>query len=170
MFQSSSTASGMPTRQTSSACSPSSASLISNSSPSRIRRATLRMTLESSTIRQVFIAPSLRCRAGGPAPLFHAAIQIPCRASCRLGPGTDLEHTVDIENDEQAPIEPIHARRDTSEPAVEIDRVVLAASRMKLEHLADRIDQQAIGLTPAFDSDGNAGAAIREHRQAKPSA
>src|SRR5450759_3141083 len=42
--------------QASSACSPSSPSTISNSSPSRIRRATLRMTLESSTIKHVFIA------------------------------------------------------------------------------------------------------------------
>src|SRR5204863_1529088 len=71
MFQSSSTASGMRPRQASSACSPASASEISNSSPSRIRRATLRMTLESSTTRQVFIAASLFTFAGVAAPSYH---------------------------------------------------------------------------------------------------
>src|SRR4051795_1400919 len=58
MFQSSRIASGSPRLQTSSAFSPSSASMIWKSSPSRMRLATLRMTLESSTTRHVFILAS----------------------------------------------------------------------------------------------------------------
>src|SRR5215207_4762414 len=48
-------ASGMSARQTLSACSPSSASEMRNERVSRMRRATLRMTAESSTMRQCFM-------------------------------------------------------------------------------------------------------------------
>src|SRR3974377_1087763 len=68
MFQSSRIASGSLRRHAFSACSPSSASSICNSSPSRMRRATLRMTLESSTTKQVRIDYSsypLYCGRGG---------------------------------------------------------------------------------------------------------
>src|ERR1700728_4739174 len=61
MFQSSRIASGNPRLQTTSSFSPSSASTIWKSRPSRIRLATFRMTLESSTTRHVFIlTPTLR--------------------------------------------------------------------------------------------------------------
>src|SRR5690349_12164597 len=83
---SSSTASGNLYSQILSACAPSSASEISKSSRSRMRLATLRMTLESSTTRQVFmttpphvrteaefVTKSLRfgSRAGAPSPLLR---------------------------------------------------------------------------------------------------
>src|SRR4030088_2647363 len=55
MFQSSRIASGNPRLQTSSAFSPSSASMIWKSISSRIRLAIFRMTLESSTTRHVLI-------------------------------------------------------------------------------------------------------------------
>src|SRR5208282_945753 len=58
MFQSSRIASGNPRLQTSNAFSPSSASTIWKSNPSRIRLATLRMTLESSTTRHVLMFAS----------------------------------------------------------------------------------------------------------------
>src|SRR3569623_1040622 len=59
MIHASSTASGRPRVQTSLAFSPSAASMISKFRPSRIRRATLRITLESSTTRHVFMLPSI---------------------------------------------------------------------------------------------------------------
>src|SRR5580692_11038519 len=115
MFQSSRMASGNCRLQVSMASSPFSASVIWKSSPSRIRRATLRMTLESSTTKQVFIMSSL-----------HAS-----RA-----------HPVDVENDQEVPLEPVHARGDAAEIAIEIDRVGLALVVGQLEHFADRVDEK----------------------------
>src|ERR1700687_1225312 len=63
MFQSSRIASGNPSLQTSSAFSPSSASMIRKSRPSRMRLATFRMTLESSTTRHVLISASTSSRS-----------------------------------------------------------------------------------------------------------
>src|SRR5258708_31999813 len=128
MFQSSNTASGIWARQTSSACSPSSASTIWNSRPSRIRRATLRMTLESSTTKQVFITTSLYISAGSiplntciPALAFqhlHSSTGIPELAliptlalrptasrSRRLGARADVEHPADVEDDHAPAVE-----------------------------------------------------------------
>src|SRR2546423_7279558 len=98
MFQSSNTASGILLRQLSSACSPSSASAISNSSPSRIRRATFRMTLESSTTRQVFITTSLfRFRL----TVKYSQQFFPLHCSCRLSAHSNIENTLDVENDQK---------------------------------------------------------------------
>src|SRR5947207_8011830 len=137
MFQSRSTASGMRARQTSSACSPSSASWFSNSSPSRIRRATLRMTLESSTTRQVFITPSLFYRA--PPRTVIVFRRSDSRTSCRLRMNAEVEDPVHVEDNQKASVESVYASRHTREPRVQIDRIVLAASRLELEHLADCI-------------------------------
>src|SRR4051794_9883934 len=146
MFQSSSTASGSPRLQTSSAFSPSSASMIWKSTLSRIRRATLRMTLESSTTRHVFISVSV-------------SLQISRRAfpdgQCSLSPVSgrllaryDLQTALDVENDHQLSIQPMHARRHLRHPRIEIDRIDLAAFIRELHHLADRIDQKPVGLAP----------------------
>src|SRR5688572_2098028 len=100
MFQSSRTASGILPRQTSIACSPSSASTISNSSPSRILRATFRMTLESSTTKQVFIATLTPLHAVTDTVFVD-------RFSCRLGSRRDVEYPVDIENHQKLAVEPM---------------------------------------------------------------
>src|SRR5262245_34001085 len=142
MFQSSRIASGMPARQISRACSPSSASLISKSRPSSIRRATLRMTLESSTTKHFFITSSLP--AGVPAPTKS-------RYSRGLRAYANVEHAVDIENDQKLAVEPMDAGRNAHQRGLEIDRIVLAARRRQSQHLADRIDQEAVGLAPVFD-------------------
>src|SRR6202008_1913402 len=139
MFQSSSTASGIARLQASSALAPSSASMILKSRPSRIRRATFRMTLESSTTRQVFIAPppsQIRRRSAG----HHA-----CRSRRhRLGGG--IEHIVDVENDHELTIEAMHAARDAREPRIEIDRVWLPRGLAGLHPLPDRIAPQSVGF------------------------
>src|SRR5437867_1851333 len=153
MFQSSRMASGILPRQTSSACSPSSASAMSNSSPSRIRRATLRMTLESSTTRQVFIASFFL--ATTVAVATHRPLSRP-EPSRRLGMSANIENPVDVEHDQEIAIEPMHARRHPRKPSVEIDGIALAARRGQPDHLADRIDQEPIGLALAFDSDRHA--------------
>src|SRR5689334_24703624 len=98
MFQSSSTASGKPRLQASSAFSPSSASTIWKSKPSRMRRATLRMTLESSTTRHVLIVASYF-----PDPTRDFAFQIggAFRALCRHQVGCHFEDAIDVEDDHQ---------------------------------------------------------------------
>src|SRR5436305_12930818 len=106
MFQSSSTASGNAPRHCSRACCPSSASMILKSRPSRIRRATLRMTLESSTTRQVFIAPPPSPKPTTAAPASRYAWTL---RRHRFGGG--VEDIVDVEDDHQLTVEPVHAAR-----------------------------------------------------------
>ncbi len=97
---------------TSSACSPSSASAISNSSPSRMRRATLRMTLELSTTRQVFI--DLTPLPADRAHCHHRFTSLPSHAASALR--ADVEHAIDVEHDQELAVEPMHAGRDAREP------------------------------------------------------
>src|SRR5262245_9743238 len=106
-----------------------------------MRRATFRMTLESSTTRQVFIVPSL--------PTTFS--QIAC--SCRLELRRDVEHPVDIENHQKLAVEPMHAGGHPREPRIEIDRIVFPIAQRQLEHLADGVDQQTVGLAFPFDTD-----------------
>src|SRR5438477_5551254 len=105
MFQSSSTASGKPRLQASNAFSPSSASMIWKSSPSRIRRATLRMTLESSTTRQVLMfGPygSYSSLSGRLVPYEYSAAACLRRHHVRRA----LPHAIDAEDSHELPVEP----------------------------------------------------------------
>src|SRR5687767_12792791 len=103
MFQSSRIASGNCLRHASSACSPSSASTIWNDIPSRMRRATLRMTLESSTTKQVFIfVPHSLSRGSG----RYRGSRIDARYSRCDGAIADRKHPIDIEQNEQLTLEP----------------------------------------------------------------
>src|SRR5690348_5020795 len=138
MFQSSSTASGISRLQASSAFSPSSASVIWKSSPSRILRATLRMTLESSTTRQVFILPSTVTQLRGPsrAIVVPASVGRQGRRSCRLPPSRHYQNLVDVEHHHEVTTEPMPAGRDLGHARVQIDGVLLAAVVGHLQHLA----------------------------------
>src|ERR1700691_3230851 len=108
-------ASGSWLRQTSTASSPFSASEIWKSSPSRIRRATFRITLESSTIKQVFMILLLHAsRAAPPCCSLPSS-----RSRCRRR-GTQVQHAVDVEHDQELTIEPEDAGRYDGELAVEI--------------------------------------------------
>src|ERR1700716_4065286 len=104
MFQSSRIASGSPRLQTSSAFSPSSASMIWKSRPSRMRLATLRMTLESSTTRHVFILAS----ASSPEGDFYITTQV-CGVLppvlCRQQVRHDFEDAIDVEDDHELAVE-----------------------------------------------------------------
>src|SRR5215471_14841007 len=108
MFQSSSTASGSWRLQCSSAFSPSSASMIWKSRPSRIRRATLRMTLESSTTRHVLIlrplasSSSLTGRSQSTSNLLRYAL-------CRLHFRREFEDAIDVEDDHELAVEAVDA-------------------------------------------------------------
>src|SRR3981189_588810 len=144
MFQSSRTASGNPCLQTSSAFSPSSASMIWKSSPSRMRRATFRMTLESSTTRHVFILASTSFqdpkRVVSITDRMHRAL----RGLCGQLVGCDFKDAVDVEHDHQLSVEAVNAGGHLGHARVEIYRVDLAAFVRELQNLADRIDQQPV--------------------------
>src|SRR5438477_4967766 len=134
MFQSSNTASGSSRWQCASACSPYSASLIWNCSPSRMRRATFRITLESSTTKQVFMTVPLRL-----VGRMRAADGPSSRQSGRDGVRSHIKHPINVENHQQLAIEPVHAGRHPRQARVEVDRIGLPGFLGELHDLADRI-------------------------------
>src|ERR1700738_2360278 len=109
MFQSSRIASGNSRLQTSSACSPSSASTIWKSISSRMRLAMFRMTLESSTTRQVFISALLSRRA--------LRLQFGSGRQRRLR--HDFKHAVDVEDDHELSVEPVDTAGELGHAGVE---------------------------------------------------
>src|ERR1700731_4175734 len=106
MFQSSRIASGNPRLQISSAFSPSSASMIWKSRLSRMRRATLRMTLESSTTKHVLILASHFLIPEGDISIKVYALRA---ALCRHQIRRDFEDTVDVEDDHELAVEAMDA-------------------------------------------------------------
>src|ERR1700750_1190782 len=106
MFQSSRIASGNPCRQASNAFSPSSASRIWKSNPSRIRLATLRMTLESSTTKHVFIFGFSFHNARSRAVSSSAYLSFLLSRHLRR---RDFQHAIDIEHDHELAVEAMHA-------------------------------------------------------------
>src|SRR5665213_1874815 len=159
MFQSSRIASGSPRLQTSSAFSPSSASIIWKSSPSRIRRATFRTTLESSTTRHVFIAAL--CSTGRCGCDFRL---------CRQHGGLEFEDAIDVEHDHELAVEAMDAAGELGHAGIEIDRVFLAAVVSKLEHFADLVDQKTVGFAAQVDAHRHRRLAVVVLRQPKASA
>src|SRR5882757_1248858 len=126
MFQSSRTASGMARLQASSALAPSSASMIWKSRPSRIRRATFRMTLESSTTRHVLIfGLCFQHSPKGTFPiyLFCALLFFLCRHQIRH----DFEDAIDVEDDHELTVETVDAAGELGHAGIEVDGVFLAA-------------------------------------------
>src|SRR5215204_6189689 len=99
--------------------------------PSRIRFATLRITLESSTTRQVFIMSLTLSIADRPAFLA---------ASCGQFQRFKIEQPVDIENHEQLVLEPMNTRCDTLQPVIEIDRYGLGGVGAELQDFACAVD------------------------------
>src|SRR5882672_989856 len=119
MFQSSRMASGSPRLQTSSAFSPSSASAIWKSSPSRMRRATFRMTLESSTTRHVFIL-GLYSLLNPKTSVSIVCASRPLPVSRSLHVGHDFEHAVDVQHHHQLAVEPVNPASHLRQPRVEV--------------------------------------------------
>src|SRR3954447_7257966 len=148
MFQSSRIASGKPRLQTSSAFSPSSASTIWKSRPSRMRLATFRMTLESSTTRHVLISASCLFKKGT-FPMHLRSRTLP--GLCRQHVRHDFEHAIDIQHDQQLTVEAMHAAGELGHPGIEIDGVFLSPLVGKPQNLADLVDQQAIGFAAQVD-------------------
>src|SRR5216683_2284358 len=158
MFQSSSTASGSPRLQTSSAFSPSSASTIWKSRPSRIRRAILRTTLESSTTRHVFIfRPTFRTNSA-------------CQLCCERGLGHDFEDAIDIEDDHELAVETVDAAGELGHAGIEVDGVFLAAVVGQPQNLPDLVDQKAVGFAAQIDADRHRRLAVVVPGQAQPRA
>src|SRR5436190_3753277 len=103
------------------------------------------MTLESSTTKHVFIAPSpLTHSADHPADTHRT------RRSGSLRGRLHIEQPGDIENDEKLLIETMDAGSDPRQPRIEIDRNRFASVVAQLENLADRIDHEAIGFPVAI--------------------
>src|SRR6201996_7382186 len=145
MFQSSRIASGNPRLQTSSAFSPSSASTIWKLIASRMRRATLRMTLESSTTRQVIIFRFFSLAA------LQLRLRFGSGSKCRLR--HEFEDAVDIEDDHELAVEAMDAAGELGHAGIEIDGVFLAAVVGQGQHLADLVDQEAVGFAAQIDAD-----------------
>src|SRR4051795_5042368 len=164
MFQSSRTASGMARLQASSAFSPSSASMIWKSRPSRMRRATFRMTLESSTTRHVFIL-GLQLHQ---IPRGTFSFQV--RSSCRHQVRHDFENAIDVEDNHELAVETVNTAGELGHAGVEIDGVFLAAVIVEFQDLADLVDQQAIGLAAQIDADRHRRLAVVVPGQAETGA
>src|SRR3979490_1540579 len=139
--------------QASSAFAPSSASMIWKSRPSRIRRATFRITIESSTTRHVLIFglyfPSLPKRG---TFRFQVLSTLALGCLCGLQIGHDFEDAIDVEDDHELTVEAMDAAGEFGHAGIEIDGVFLAAVVAQFEHLADLIDQEAIGLAAQVDA------------------
>src|SRR6476620_9974298 len=153
MFQSSRTASGMARLHASSAFAPSSASTIWKSRPSRIRRATLRMTLVSSTTRHVLILGL--CFPHSPKGRFHFQVLLalsPCFL-CRHQVRHDFEDAIDVEDDHELAVEAMDAAGELGHSGVEVDGVFLAAVVAEFEDLPDLVDQKTVGLAAQVDAD-----------------
>src|SRR5580692_4078091 len=155
MFQSSRIASGRPRLHTSSAFSPSSASMTWKSRLSRICRAIFRTTLESSTTRHVLIEWS-------PCLLRFAS-----RLGGDRGFGCDFEHAIDVEDDHELSVEAMDAAGELGHAGVEIDGVFLAAVVGQPQHFADLVDQEAVGFPAQVDADRHRRLAVTGLGQAE---
>src|ERR1700761_7851546 len=120
MFQSSRMASGNPRLQTSSAFSPSSASTIWKSRPSRIRRATFRMTLESSTTRHVLISAS---NTSSSTEDFSFRLLVAVIALRRFQFMRHFEDAIDIEDDHELSVQAVDAAGELGHAGIEVDGV-----------------------------------------------
>src|SRR6266851_3820008 len=144
IFQSSSMASGICRKQAAMASWPSAASSMANSSSSRIRRATLRTTRESSTMRQDFMTSLSAIQVIG-----HGG-------SGRFRAGRDIKQARDVEHHQQRAFEPVDAGRDFTPARIEGRRIALEIRRREAEDLADGIDHQAVELPAMIDDHAHA--------------
>ena len=126
-----------------------------------MRRATLRMTLESSTTRHVFISASTstsRRDVSIPGSRLQAAIRSGTISRTRSTSRT----TMSWPSRRWTPPASLAMR------GIEIDGVFLAAVVGELQHLADLVDQQAVGLRRA-DRRRPPSAACRRRSCGRPS-
>src|SRR5207302_1147558 len=151
MFQSSRMASGKPRLQTSRAFSPSSASTIWKSRPSRIRRATFRMTLESSTTRHVLISAS--ASSDPVRDIFIATRFALFAGSGRHHLRGDFEDAIDVEDDHELTVDAMDAAGKLGHAGIEIDGIFLAAVVGQAQHFPDLVDQEAVGFPAQVDAD-----------------
>src|ERR1700722_2721151 len=172
MFQSSRIASGSPRLQISNAFSPSSASTIWKSSPSRIRLATLRMTLESSTTRHVLMFASASSKFEKWTFAFQLNLHFNALRpmSGRQPVRHDFKDAIDIEDGHELTVEAMHAAGELGHAGIEIDGVFLTATIVESEHLADLIDQQAIGFAAQVDTHRHRLLAVVVFGKPKPGA
>jgi hypothetical protein len=66
--------------------------------------------------------------------------------SCGLGNRPELEHPIEIKDQHQLSVEPMHTGADMRELAIEIDWSIFSACSSRFQHLSDLIDQQSVGF------------------------
>src|SRR5689334_9641706 len=108
-----------------------------------MRRATLRIMLESSTIRQVFILSSLHYRCA-----WHIPPHLRGHSNSR-----EIERAVGVKRDKNRVVEAKHARCHGAQYRVEIARGRLAIAIGEAEHFADAVHQNAERFRPSLNAD-----------------
>jgi len=98
---------------------------------------------------------------------FFSSVR-PC--SRRFGVGHQFEHAIDIEDDHELAVEAMDAAGELGHAGIEVDGVFLAAVVGQFEHLADLVDQEAIGLAAEIDADRHRRLAVVGLRQPEPGA
>src|SRR6202043_1334992 len=89
---------------------------------------------------------------------------------CREHVRHDFEDAIDVEDDHELAVEAVHAAGEFGHAGIEVDGVFLAAVIGELEHLADLVDQQAVGFAAQVDADRHRRLAVVVFGQAEPGA
>src|SRR5665213_3729605 len=84
--------------------------------------------------------------------------------------GHDFEDAIDIEDDHELAVETVNAAGELGHAGIEVDGVFLATVVGQRQHLADLIDQQAIGFAAQVDTDRHRRLAVLVFGQAQPRA
>ena len=71
--------------------------------------------------------------------------------SCGLGGRPELEYPIEIKDQQQLSVEPMHARAGMRELLIEINGRIFTARSSHFQHLADLVDQQSVGFTMQLD-------------------
>src|SRR5436305_3026993 len=117
---------------------------------SRSMRATLRITLESSTTRHILILSST-VRSAMIVAICSLLTPRDCSCGC-------VEHLVYVEDDQHALPQPMHTTREPLQSLIEVDRIILQPCSRQLEHFSEAVDQQPVGLPVALETDGHRAA------------
>src|ERR1700730_13663165 len=77
---------------------------------------------------------------------------VPAPVLCRQHVRCDFEDAIDVEDDHELTVEAMHAAGEFGHAGIEIDGIFLPAVVVKLEHLADLVDQKAVRFATLVDA------------------
>ena len=92
------------------------------------------------------------------------------RYAASAGLGCQFEHAIDIEDDHELAVEAVDAAGELGHAGVEVDGVFFLAVLGQPQHLADLVDQQAIGFAAQVDADRHRRLAVVGLGQPEPGA